>query len=209
MALESHRAEAVVVGEDLGTIDEAFRDALASHNVLSYRLLWFEKDDPSQWPAMAMAAVTTHDLPTVTGLWDGSDLETQRRLGLDPNVDSLTEIADRLATTAGLPPDAQPVEAVTAAYRQLSRAPRSCLPPRSMTWWQRPNGRICRELVNSGRTGRSLSPLPWSRLPPRRRSGWWLGFCPRLSKGGVPAVACRKATPRRTGRRTDHGKLPL
>ena len=123
VALESHRAEAVVVGEDLGTIDEAFRDALASHNVLSYRLLWFEKDDPSQWPAMAMAAVTTHDLPTVTGLWDGSDLETQRRLGLDPNVDSLTEIADRLATTAGLPPDAQPVEAVTAAYRQLSRAP--------------------------------------------------------------------------------------
>ena len=46
VALESHRAEAVVVGEDLGTIDEAFRDALASHNVLSYRLLWFEKRRP-------------------------------------------------------------------------------------------------------------------------------------------------------------------
>ena len=123
VALESHRAGAVVVGEDLGTIDEEFREKLGDHNVLSYRLLWFEKDDPRQWPARAMAAVTTHDLPTVAGLWDGSDLGTQRRLGLDPNEDSLTEIHDRLATATGLTSDAEPEDAITAAYGRLSRAP--------------------------------------------------------------------------------------
>jgi 4-alpha-glucanotransferase len=123
IALESRRAGAVVVGEDLGTIDEAFRDALAHHEVLSYRLLWFEKQDPAKWPARAMAAVTTHDLPTVAGLWDGSDLGTQERLGLQPNEESLSEIHDRLATSTGLRPDADPADAVTAAYGQLSRAP--------------------------------------------------------------------------------------
>src|SRR3712207_7760174 len=81
VALESHRAQAVVVGEDLGTVEEGVREAMAEHGILSYRLLWFEDDDPAEWPDEAMAAITTHDLPTVAGLWTGADLEEQREYG--------------------------------------------------------------------------------------------------------------------------------
>ena len=51
VALESHRAQALVVGEDLGTVEDGVREAMAEHGVLSYRLLWFEDDDPAEWPA--------------------------------------------------------------------------------------------------------------------------------------------------------------
>ena len=101
VALESHRARAIVVGEDLGTVEDAVRCSLADHDILSYRLLWFEKDDPSPWPRKAMAAITTHDLPTVAGLWNGTDVETQRKVGLDPDKESINAIRDRLAEAAG------------------------------------------------------------------------------------------------------------
>src|SRR3954454_19856677 len=78
VALESHRAQALVVGEDLGTVEPGVREALADHNILSYRLLWFEDDEPSGWPTAALAGVTTHDLPTVAGLWTGSAVEDQQ-----------------------------------------------------------------------------------------------------------------------------------
>ena len=57
VALESHRAQALVVGEDLGTVEDGVREAMAEHGVLSYRLLWFEDDEPASWPAEAMAAI--------------------------------------------------------------------------------------------------------------------------------------------------------
>ena len=68
VALESQRARAVIVGEDLGTVEESAREQLAAHDILSYRLLWFEKTRPAQYPENALAAITTHDLPTVVGL---------------------------------------------------------------------------------------------------------------------------------------------
>jgi 4-alpha-glucanotransferase len=123
VALESHRAEALVVGEDLGTVEAGVREAMAERRMLSYRLLWFEEDDPSQWPEPAMAAVTTHDLPTVTGLWDGSDLEAQRRLGLEPNEESTAAIRARLCASGALDDDAGPDAVVLAAHRLLAKAP--------------------------------------------------------------------------------------
>ena len=81
VALESSRAQALVVGEDLGTVEDGVREAMAEHGMLSYRLLWFEEDDPTEWPAASMAAITTHDLPTVAGLWTGADVEEQRAAG--------------------------------------------------------------------------------------------------------------------------------
>ena len=85
VALESQRARAVIVGEDLGTVEADVHEQLASKQILSYRLLWFENGPPSRYPEGALAAVTTHDLPTIAGLWSGSDLEAQTRLGLSPN----------------------------------------------------------------------------------------------------------------------------
>lgn len=123
VALESHRAKALVVGEDLGTVEAGVRETLAERRILSYRLLWFEEDDPAEWPEPAMAAVTTHDLPTVTGLWDGTDLEAQRRAGLEPNEQSTAAIRTRLTTAGALEDDASPDAVVVAAHRLLARAP--------------------------------------------------------------------------------------
>ncbi len=127
VALESHRAGAVVVGEDLGTVEASARAALRERALLSYRLLWFEPDEPEDWPVEAMAAVTTHDLPTVAGLWDGSDLATQHELGLQPNEAGTIEIRQRLADRAGLSAEAAEhttdEQAVLAAHRVLGRSP--------------------------------------------------------------------------------------
>ena len=96
VALESQRAKAVIVGEDLGTVEEDTRRALAARNILSYRLLWFEKTPPGKYPEQALAAITTHDLPTVAGLWSDSDLEVQHELGLSPNEAGTREIKSRV-----------------------------------------------------------------------------------------------------------------
>ena len=123
VALESERAQAIVVGEDLGTVEPKARAQLTAANVLSYRLLWFETDDPSAYPAAALAAVTTHDLPTVAGLWTGSDLEAQRRLGLNPNEAGMREMRERLARAIKADARTPLREVVRRTYAVLSRAP--------------------------------------------------------------------------------------
>ncbi len=123
LALESERAGAYVVGEDLGTTEENARQKLAQHRVMSYRLLWFEKDATSTYPREALAAVTTHDLPTVAGLWTGSDLRKQRDLKLQPNEESTNEICERLMSMANLDPEAPLPEVIAGAYRLLANAP--------------------------------------------------------------------------------------
>ena len=127
VALESHRAQAIVVGEDLGTVEAGVREAMAEHGILSYKLLWFEDDDPAQWPAEAMAAITTHDLPTVAGLWTGSDLAEQREHGLGTDEELERGRTSLLAHLGEVPDDATPVEAVEAAHRRLSGAPSTLL----------------------------------------------------------------------------------
>jgi (1->4)-alpha-D-glucan 1-alpha-D-glucosylmutase len=88
LALESQRNHCLVIGEDLGTVPDAVRAALAPLDVFSYRLLILEKDaggayvPPTDYPAQALAAVTTHDLPTLAGYWDGRDLVRRTELQL-------------------------------------------------------------------------------------------------------------------------------
>jgi 4-alpha-glucanotransferase len=125
LALESHRAGAYVVGEDLGTVEQSSRAELQRRQVLSYRVLWFEAERPDSgtWPERALAAMTTHDLPTVAGLWSGADLAAQRDLGLAPNESGTAAIRAKLSQWTGAD-DATPVEDVIAlAYRLLGRAP--------------------------------------------------------------------------------------
>ncbi len=123
LALESQRAGAYVVGEDLGNVEDSAREELASRRVLSYRLVWFEDRPPKEFPAQALAAVTTHDLPTVAGLWSGEDLLEQEQLGLDPNVESTLEIQERISDWTGLPDSAPVAEVVEALHHLLSEAP--------------------------------------------------------------------------------------
>jgi len=123
VALECHRAGAYAVGEDLGTVEDHVRTELAGRGVLSYRLVWFEHTPPSQYPHQALAAVTTHDLPTIGGLWTGTDLADQKRIGLEPNEVSTRALRSRLQEVAGVADDAPVDEVVRATYEALSDAP--------------------------------------------------------------------------------------
>ncbi|MGY1847173.1 MULTISPECIES: 4-alpha-glucanotransferase [unclassified Blastococcus] len=123
VALESHRAQALVVGEDLGTVEDGVREAMAEHGVLSYRLLWFEDDAPAEWPAEAMAAITTHDLPTVAGLWTEADVDEQREHGTGTEEELERGRQSLLAHLPGLSDDATVEQAVEQAHALLATAP--------------------------------------------------------------------------------------
>ena len=92
LALESVRRRALIIGEDLGTVPPRIRRVLGKSGVFSYRVFYFERDHnchflaPEAYPARAMATVTTHDLPTLTGFWQGHDLALKRRLKLYPDA---------------------------------------------------------------------------------------------------------------------------
>jgi len=123
VALECHRAGAYAVGEDLGTVEDRVREELAARGVLSYRLVWFEDRPPAEYPEQALAAVTTHDLPTIAGLWTGTDLADQRGIGMEPNEEGTREVRERLKRVAGVDDEAPVDQVVTATYDALSNAP--------------------------------------------------------------------------------------
>ncbi|HET6379529.1 MAG TPA: 4-alpha-glucanotransferase [candidate division Zixibacteria bacterium] len=123
LAVESARAGAFVVGEDLGTVGRGVRQALQRHRILSYRLVYFERRPPSSYPPACLAAVTTHDLPTLAGAWTAADLEAQRRAGLEPDAEGLARLRARLAAVAGLPEDANLDEVVLRVHAALAASP--------------------------------------------------------------------------------------
>ena len=86
-ALEAHRAGAVVLGEDLGTVPEGFREELDGFGIKGMQVLWFERQGPrflapDKWRRSAVGMTTTHDLPTVAGWWLGKDIVWRRKLKL-------------------------------------------------------------------------------------------------------------------------------
>ena len=124
LALESVRAAAFCVGEDLGTVEPWVREELAERQVLSTRLVWFEEEPPGPtWPAGSMAAVTTHDLPTVAGAWTGADVDDQRASGLSVADAPVEELAAKLARWAGIDREAPVADAVRGAHRLLAGSP--------------------------------------------------------------------------------------
>jgi len=127
VALESHRTQAWVAGEDLGTVEWEVRQRLAEQKMLSYRLLWFERDRPSAYPANALAAVTTHDLPTIAGMWSGTDTKARHARGLADDEQGWKDIRNRLCEIAGLNHHAPIEEAIRALHRALSEAPSQIL----------------------------------------------------------------------------------
>ena len=99
LAIESHRARAVVIGEDLGTVPAGLRDRLEAREVLGMRVLWFERDKdgdftpPDQWHRQAASMTGTHDLPTVAGWWQERDIDWTWALGRTSRAEN--EAADR------------------------------------------------------------------------------------------------------------------
>jgi 4-alpha-glucanotransferase len=113
LTLEAHRAGAFVVGEDLGTVEPGVRRRLADRDVLSYKVLWFERQRPPAWPAKALAAVTTHDLPTIAGVWNGKD----------PDAEASKGMRRRLRVWTGVAKDAPATEVIRRVTDQLATAP--------------------------------------------------------------------------------------
>ncbi|MBV4462720.1 4-alpha-glucanotransferase [Pseudomonas sp. SWRI79] len=94
LTLESHRHQAIVLGEDLGTVPEGLREKLIARSILGMRVLLFEQDNTHfksilDWPDNALATTSTHDLPTLNGWWHGRDIDWSARLNL---VDAPGEI---------------------------------------------------------------------------------------------------------------------
>jgi (1->4)-alpha-D-glucan 1-alpha-D-glucosylmutase len=90
LARESERNRCLVIGEDLGTVPDGFRASLGRAGVLSYRILYFERHadggfiDAHEYPRDALAALSSHDLPTLAGWWTGNDLGWRERVALFP-----------------------------------------------------------------------------------------------------------------------------
>ncbi len=87
LCLEAYRAGAVVIGEDLGTLEPWVRDYLSDRGILSTSVLWFEREGgafrpPEQYRRLTLATVTTHDLPPTAGYLAGEHVELRERLGL-------------------------------------------------------------------------------------------------------------------------------
>jgi 4-alpha-glucanotransferase len=123
LALESLRAGAWIVGEDLGTLEEGVREKLAERRILSMRVVYFEEEPPAAFPRRAMALLGTHDLPTLAGVWKGSDLVDQQRAGVAPDRAALAALRERLEAVTGLPSRAEPRQVIHAAHAALSAAP--------------------------------------------------------------------------------------
>jgi 4-alpha-glucanotransferase len=102
LALEAHRADAVVIGEDLGTVEPEVTKALAEQEMLGSAVAWFARDEdtpgnpllpPNRWPERAAASLSTHDLPTAAGFLRGDHVQVRAELGLLDDVPAEREAA--------------------------------------------------------------------------------------------------------------------
>ena len=94
LALESHRNACLVIGEDLGTVPEGLRDRMQEANILGTSLFYFErcKDGsftaPYHYRKKAAASISTHDLPTLRGWWEGEDIGLRENIGMCDSAQS-------------------------------------------------------------------------------------------------------------------------
>lgn len=138
LCLEAQRAGAVVVGEDLGTVEPWVRDYLVERGVLGTSVLWFEKDSggvplrPERWRELCLATVTTHDMPPSAGYLAGEHIDLRERLGVltrPVEEETAADEADReavlrlLRELSLLPENATERETVEALHRFLTWTP--------------------------------------------------------------------------------------
>ncbi|MBW3086525.1 4-alpha-glucanotransferase [Austwickia sp. TVS 96-490-7B] len=138
LVLEAHRAGAVVVGEDLGTVEPWVREYLKERGVLGTSILWFERDEqgqplpPEAYRRLCLASVTTHDLPPTAGYLTGEHMDVRERLGLftrPVEVERAEDDADRermldaLRSRGLLGDDESLPKVVEALHRYVSWSP--------------------------------------------------------------------------------------
>ncbi|MGK2929627.1 MAG: 4-alpha-glucanotransferase [Acidimicrobiales bacterium] len=119
LAIESERAGTFVVGEDLGTVGPGVRETLAANGVLGTRLVYFEDDPPEAWRSNVLGAATTHDLPTIAGVWTGADRRQREEAGL--SADGTEQLRETVRRIAGESPDVE--GAICAVHEALAASP--------------------------------------------------------------------------------------
>jgi len=101
IALESHRNKCIVIGEDLGNVPEGFSTTIQNAGLLSFKVMFFERWEsglfkrPENFPVDSVVTVATHDTATLSGWWQGIDLQWRQQLDLYPN--EAAGVADRSA----------------------------------------------------------------------------------------------------------------
>ncbi|MFL6064327.1 MAG: 4-alpha-glucanotransferase [Friedmanniella sp.] len=140
LALEAHRAEALVVGEDLGTVEPWVRDYLSDRGILGTSILWFEFDwegdgrplPPERWRELCLASVTTHDLPPTAAYLAGDHVRLRDRLGvltrslaeeLDAAEEERRAWSDELVRAGLMSEGAGEEEMIEALHRFLTLTP--------------------------------------------------------------------------------------
>jgi len=103
LALESQRNQCMVIGEDMGTVPDVVRESMNRWGVYSYKVFYFEKEHaecykwPENYQETAAVAVSTHDLPTLSGFWQGQDIAVRTELDLYPSKELRDrQISDRM-----------------------------------------------------------------------------------------------------------------
>jgi 4-alpha-glucanotransferase len=128
-AQESVANRCVVIGEDLGTVPEGFRDVLADWGLWSYQVMMFEREGdgrfrpPEAYVRNALVSFNTHDLPTFAGWSSDHDLAVKRQLDIDPGEsdDDRARARAALRSAVGSPDNTEPDFSAVAAY--LARTP--------------------------------------------------------------------------------------
>ena len=156
LALESQRAGTFVIGEDLGTVEEGVREELADRDILRTRVWWFETERQDAWDPGAVATVSTHDLPTIAGVWSGADEDAQRRIGLTPDPRWYLDLRRRLADVAGVGLDAPVGEVIAGVHRWVAATP--CV----LVLAQLDDAVAAEDRVNVPGTDRVQRPANWS-----------------------------------------------
>ena len=138
LALEAQRAGALVIGEDLGTVEDWVREYLVERGIAGTSVLWFEHDEhgrplpPERWRSHGLASVTTHDLPPTAGVLADEHVRIRAELGLltrPIEVESAQAAADRRAWLSALrerellPADPDTFETVRALYKYVAATP--------------------------------------------------------------------------------------
>ncbi|WP_435169897.1 4-alpha-glucanotransferase [Falsirhodobacter sp. 1013] len=143
LAEASNKNRTLVIGEDLGNVPPGFRDVMEETGILSYRIFFFERTEdgyipPPDYPALALACLSTHDLPTFQGWWMGDDIALRASHDLISAEAAEEQAASRtterrellgdlaasgLVTRDKVAPGPAPEELVVAVHRHMARTP--------------------------------------------------------------------------------------
>jgi 4-alpha-glucanotransferase len=131
VSLEAHRAGAVVVGEDLGTVPHEVRERMACDKMLRSWVFQFESSSETPLPTPprdAVASLGTHDLPRFGAFLWGEDIDEKRAKGELSRREVASQRTDRnswrkaLLEAIGAPASDRQAAATTAAALEGSLA---------------------------------------------------------------------------------------